>query len=108
MKNREHQRRIYLLFCDRSKHPDAAIAEFKNGFTHGAFLIAHFDPVQPFHSHLAHLVGDSVVSLARKPVDTRSQKEVSAGLMGDREQFIDVALAIADMDDPLGFSQQRC
>jgi hypothetical protein len=49
-----------------------------------------------------------VVSLARKPVNTRSQKEVSAGLMGDRKQFVDIALAITDMDDALGFGQQRC
>ena len=75
MKNRKHQRRIHLLFRDRSKHPDAAIAEFKNRFAHAAFLIAHLDPVQPLHSYLAHLVGDGVVSFAREPVDTGPQKK---------------------------------
>src|ERR1022692_1768761 len=28
--------------------------------------------------------------------------------MGDREQFVDVALAIADVDDTFRFGQQRC
>lgn len=108
MENREHQRRIHLLFGDWSKDPDAAVAEFKNGFSHSTFLIAHFDSVQPLHAHLSHLFSDSVIAVARKPVYTRSQKEVSAGLMGDREQFVDVALAIADVDDTFRFGQQRC
>jgi hypothetical protein len=80
MENREHQRRIHLLFCNWSKDRDAAIAEFKNGFTHITFFIAHLDSAQPLHAHLAHLSRDSVVTVACKPVHTRSQKEVGAGL----------------------------
>ena len=64
--------------------------------------------MQSLNSDLAHLVGDGVVSVAREPIDTCSQKEVGAGLIGYREQFVDVALAIADMDDTLRLGQQRC
>ncbi len=81
----------------------AAITEFKNGFTHAAFLIAHFNSVQPLYAHLAHLFSDGMVALACQSVHARSQKEVSAGLMGDGEQFVDVALMIADVDDALRF-----
>ena len=83
MKNRQHQWRVQLLFCDRSKHPDAAIAELQYGFAHGAFLVPHLDPVQPLNLDLGHLVGHGVVAFAGKPVDTRSQQEVGSGLMGD-------------------------
>lgn len=46
MEHRKDQRRVQFLFGYRSKHPDAAIAQLKNGFAHAAFLVAYLDPVQ--------------------------------------------------------------
>ncbi len=89
------------MFGDGRKDADAPIAEFKNGFADIAFLVAHFDAMQSADFYLAHLVGDGVVALARQPVDTCSQEKMSTGILGDGEQFIDVALTITDMDEPL-------
>jgi hypothetical protein len=57
--------------------------------------------------HLSHLVGDGVVSLSRKPVDTGPQKEMSTVHHGQRKQFVDIALAISDADYAIRFGQQR-
>ena len=74
--------------CDRSKYVDAAIAELKNSFAHNALLIAQFDAVHTLRFYLAHLVGGGVAPAARAPVDTGSQKEVSADLMRDRKRVV--------------------
>jgi len=95
------------LFGDRRQDVNAPVAEFKNGFAEITFLVAHFDAVQSADFYLAHLVGHGVVALAREPVHTGPQQKMGAGILGDREQFIDVALTITDMDKTLRRGKQR-
>jgi hypothetical protein len=107
MKPGQHQRRILPLFGDGRKDADAPIAEFKNGFADIAFLVAHFDAVQSLDFDLAHLVGNGVVAVTCKSVDACSQEEVSTGILSDREQLINVALTVTNMDETLRGGKQR-
>src|SRR5271163_2586784 len=107
MKHREHQRWILLLLGDRREHPDAAVAEFKNGFANLTLLIPDFDSVEPLDFYLFHLIGDGVVAFSCKPVDTGPHQKMSPGIVGYAEQFVDVALAISDVDDSLWVGEQR-
>ena len=54
--------------------------------------------MQPADVHVAHFVGNGVVTVSRQPVDTRSDQEVGAEFLGRAEELVNVALAIADMD----------
>jgi hypothetical protein len=48
-----------------------------------------------------------MISVSRKPVDTGSQEEMCTSVVGRAEQFVDVALAVADVDDALWRCEQR-
>jgi hypothetical protein len=97
----EFERGLQLLFGDWGKNLDTPIANLDNGFASFSSLVPHFNAMQPSNSHLSHLVGDGVISVSRETVDAGPQEEMSAGIVSRTEQFVDVALAIADVHDAL-------
>src|SRR5260370_3658700 len=97
----EFERGVQLLFGDWGKNLDTQIANLDNGFASFSPLVPHINAMQPSNSHLSHLVGDGVISVSGKMVDAGPQEKMGAGIVGRTEQFVDVALAIADMHDAL-------
>ena len=97
----EFERGVQLLFGDWGKNLDTPIANLDNGFASFSPLVPHFNAMQPSNSHLSHLVSDGVISVSSETVDAGPQEEMSAGIVSRTEQFVDVALAIADMHDAL-------
>jgi hypothetical protein len=98
---------ILLLLSNRRKHPDATVADLKDGLANFAFLVPRVDAMESVNPDLSHLIGDGVVSIPGKPVDTGAHKKMRACVSGAAEQFIDIALAIPDMHDALRLGQQR-
>ena len=101
MDDGEFERGVQLLFGDWGKNLDTPIANLDNGFASFSPLVPHFNAMQPSNSHLSHLVSDGVISVSSETVDAGPQEEMSAGIVSRTEQFVDVALAIADMHDAL-------
>lgn len=63
--------------------------------------------MQALDSDLAHRVGDRVTAVTGQSVDAAAYDEVCAEVMGETEQFIDVALAVTDMDAAARHTEQR-
>jgi len=67
------------------------------GVVYGIFR-AIADTTQSFDGDVGHFVGDGVVAVASQAIDTGPHQEMRADLLGRAEKFVDVALAVADMD----------
>ena len=92
------QRRIPLLLSDRRQYVDAAVLDFDVGGLDTTGIIGNLDMVKPGDAEVAHFVSDGMVSVPGQPVDAGSDQEMRPELLGQAEQLVDVALAVADMN----------
>lgn len=96
------------MLADWRQNRDAAIAEFDRGGDEPPSLIANLDPMKALDGDLIHLVGDRVLAVTGPSIDAAAHDEVRAEVMGQREQFVDVALAVTDMHATVRRGKQRC
>jgi hypothetical protein len=59
-------------------------------------------------ARVAHFIGDRMVAITRQTVDTSSYQEMRSDFLPRAKEFIDVALAIADMNAFLWFTEKHC
>ena len=71
-----------------------------------ASFITNLNAVQPSYGNLVHLLRDCMIAIASKPIGLRSYDKVRAQIMGQTVEFVDVALAIADVDAATGFAEE--
>jgi hypothetical protein len=57
--------------------------------------------MQPPDSHIAHFVSNRMVSVSGEAINAGSHQKMRPNLLRDAEQFIDVALSVADMHTSL-------
>src|SRR5580765_1620734 len=74
--------------------------------SHYSSFIPELDAMQPLDPDLRHLVGDRVATVPGQPVDAGSHQEGRAQIMGRAEEFVHVALAVADMHASLRLIEQ--
>src|SRR5689334_12480022 len=94
------------MFADRRKDTNLAIPDLQNCLIWIAMTVPDFDAIQSFDGDLTHFVGNRVVSIPRQTVDAGPDEEVCSDLLRRAEQFVDVALAIADMDTSSRIAQK--
>ena len=63
--------------------------------------------VKPGDVEVSHFVGDGVVSVPGQPIDAGSDQEVRPELLGQTEQFVDIALAVANVNAAFRGVEQR-
>ena len=96
--------RVLLLLADRGKNLDAAIFDLQDGLRRIAFLVPHFDAMQPLTR--TSLISSAIVcfpSPARRSTQVRTRKWVPPP--GGAEKFVNVALAVADVNAARGSSK---
>lgn len=59
-----------------------------------------------FAAYFGHLGGDCVRAVASEPIHARAQQKVRSDVLGCAEQFIDVALSVADVHTFRGLCEQ--
>jgi hypothetical protein len=101
MDDRQDQRLVSLLFTDWWQDTNLAIANLKNGLIRISVLVSHQNPMQPPDSHIAHFVSNRMVSVSGEAIKAGSHQKMRPNLLRDAEQFIDVALSVADMHTSL-------
>jgi hypothetical protein len=81
---------------------DAAGPDLDHDLHGHALRPAEGYPVQASHTGVDHLGCDRVGSVACEPVNTGADDEVRPEVPREAEQLVDVALAVADMDEAPG------
>lgn len=89
---------IFRLFADRRQDAYLAIPDLKNGVVGIAFVVLDLDPMQTLDRNLVHFVGNCMIAVPGKPINTGSHQEMRSNLLGQAKQLIDVALAITNMN----------
>ena len=97
MEDRETEWRMLLLFPPRRKNPDTPITNLQYGLGHISLLIPDLNPMQPLNPHFLHLIGDRVPAIACQAIHAGPYQEVGPGSLRSTEEFIDVALAVANV-----------
>src|SRR3984893_10824728 len=100
MDHRQGQCGISLVLSDRRQDSDPAIFDFENSLDRIAIIVPDFDPVQTVDHDLIHFIGDSMISISGQAIDAGSHEEMCTSVLSRAKEFIDVALAITDMDAP--------
>jgi hypothetical protein len=88
------------VLSDRRQDSDPAIFDFENSLDRIAIIVPDFDPVQTVDHDLIHFIGDSMISISGQAIDAGSHEEMCTSVLSRAKEFIDVALAITDMDAP--------
>ncbi len=86
---------------------NAAVSQFDRRRLDATFVITNLNAVHALDAGLLHFLGYRMAVVARQAIDEGPDKEMGAEFLGGAEQLINVALAIADMDTPCGFAEQR-
>src|SRR5580658_7314572 len=73
-----------------------------------AFLISDIDPMQPFYAFLTHFIRDGMFPIAREPIHTGAHHEVGLRRLCGAEQFVDITLAVADVNTAPRALEKRC
>ena len=94
-----------LLFSPRRKDLDTPITNLQYGLGHISLLIPDLNPMQPLNPHFLPLIGDRVPAIARQAIHAGAHQEVGSGGLRSTEEFIDVALAVANVDTALPVCQ---
>lgn len=63
--------------------------------------------MQALDPGFCHLIGDRVIPIAGETVDARTDHEMGSSILGGAEEFVDVALTVADMDALCWLIHQR-
>lgn len=106
VQNRQRQRPIQLLLANGCKHLDASVPDLQGGIARLTPFVAELHAMQALHANLCHFVSDRVIAITGQSIDAGSHQEAGIEFIGQAEQLIDVALAVADMDATLGVINQ--
>ena len=98
MDHRQVQRRIPLLLSNRREHTYLTVSNLEDGFLWIAAFVPDLDAMQALDHGFCHLIGDRVIPIAGETVDARADHEMGSSILGGAEEFVDVALTVADMD----------
>ena len=63
--------------------------------------------MQSFQPHLLRFVGDRVSAIAGQTIDACADKEMLTDILRSTEQFINVALTVADVNATLRITEKR-
>ncbi len=105
MDDRQDRRRVSLLFTNWWQDTNLAIANLKNGLIRISVLVSHHNPMQPPDSLIAHFFSNRMVSVSGEAINAGSHQKIHTNLLRDAEQFIDVALSIADIHTSLRLTE---
>jgi hypothetical protein len=89
---------ITFLLPDGRQDCDPLELDFQRGLRRLALVVAHVYVMQAFDAGLFHLGCNRMTAVARQPIDAGADKEVSAKLLRQAIQFVDVAFAVANMN----------
>ncbi|MGY3532308.1 hypothetical protein [Bradyrhizobium sp. USDA 4452] len=89
---------IFRLFADRRQDAYLAVPDLKNGVVGIAFVVLDLDPMQTLDRNLVHFVGNCMIAVPGKPINTGSHQKMRSNLLGQAKQLIDVTLAITNMN----------
>src|SRR6266700_1877358 len=79
MDHREMQWRLLLLFPNRRKHADTAVADLKNRFRHLALFVPDLDAMQSLNVYFFHLVCNRMLAISGKTIHAGAYPEVCRG-----------------------------
>jgi hypothetical protein len=108
MNDRQGQSWVSALLSDGRQDPNAAMLYLKRRLTYIAFLVSNLDSMKSSDARVAHFIGDRMVAITRQTVDTSSYQEMRSDFLPRAKEFVDVALAIADMNAFLWFTEKHC
>ena len=86
------------MFADRRQDVNLAVPDLENRLVGVAVVVSNFNAMQSLDCDLIHFLGNRMTAVASQTVDTCPDQEVRSDLLGRAEKFVDVALAITDMD----------
>ncbi|MDF0492956.1 hypothetical protein [Bradyrhizobium yuanmingense] len=89
--------RIFLLLTAVAEF-EACGNEFRETIDSDRLAVLDFDPMWAFDRNLVHFVGNCMIAVPGKPINTGSHQEACSNLLGQAKQLIDVALAITNMN----------
>ena len=84
-----------------------AILELKDGLTDVSLVVSDVDSVKAFNLSFLHLRRNYVAAIAGQTIYAGSDQEVRLRVSGRAEKFINIALAITNMNASRRFTQQR-
>lgn len=97
---------IALLLADRRQYVDPFGCYFQSDRYRVAIFVANPNAMQSFYCDLIHLIRNCVVAIARKPVRLHTHDKMRAQVVGQAVKFENVALAIADVDAAIRFTEK--
>src|SRR6266403_1526951 len=106
MDHGQRQCRISLLFSDWRQDAYLAVPDLENGLVWITVAVPDLDAMQPFDRNLVHFIGDRVIAVSGQAVDTGPHQEMRSDLLCRAEEFVDITLAITDMDASTWITQQ--
>src|SRR5208283_672104 len=99
MNHRQLQIAIALLLADRRADPDLLVLDFQHRRRRLALVVAHLDAMYAPDALLLHHFIDRSPVVLHSAIVAGAEDELGAQRLTFAEQFVDVALAVADVDD---------
>src|SRR5487761_1616247 len=106
MDHGQSARGICLLFANRREDSKLAKTNFEKRFIRIAVVVLDLYSMQAVDRDFVHGVGNCMTAFPGKPVNAGSNQEMRSNLLGQAEQLVNVALAIANMNTSFGYSEK--
>lgn len=107
MDHGQRQCGIMFLLSNRWQEMEFFELDLENGNARIAIGISNLNTMPAPDLGLGHVSGDRMIPVTRQAIDAGPHQEVGADLLCRAEEFVDVALAVADMDTARRIAQ-RC
>ena len=95
------------MFADRRLDQNTLEPELQRHLNEVAFFVAYLDMVETSDRLLLHFDRDRMVAIAGQPVDAGSNEEMRPQFLSQAEQFVDVALAVSNVNAPVRVAGPR-
>ena len=79
---------------------DVPIFDIKDGRKSVAVLVAKLHTMSSLDRGFFHLIGDRMAAVSGEAIDAGPDEEMGSQLVRDREELVDIAFAVANVDAP--------
>src|ERR1700731_3276383 len=101
MDHGERQSWIAALLTDWRKNSNAAVSNIQDCFAWLSIFVSDLNAMPRLQISRSHFMGNRMLTVSSQTIDASPHQEMRFEVSGGAKQFVDVALAITDMDASL-------